>query len=490
MSDFPQDLIVLSDLHMGRGRNHDSGRHFRLEAFFYDDDLLRFCQYLCAEADRTLRPFKLIFNGDAFDFLRIDPEGAASEADDTPDPSRTAATVRRILEGHPRFLDALATVVLADHDVVFLPGNHDIELQWAPVQDAVRAAVQLAAVKLSGDPAKALAAMRHLSFQPWFYHEPGRVWIEHGCQYDPENAFRSFLRSGAPEDAEALAATELDMPLGNFFQRYLYNGFGPITFIVPTTRANFRYGKWLLMNDPRLLVSAFTRHGPFAWEWMKRMTRRQLEVQGTQKLKDLHAKELRDLGEKTGLRDSLEAIDMLKSLRGDVVSAVRSMLRDLLRTGGAALAIGLLVATLWYLSFEAMRETSLGLRVVLFLTLNFVFMAAGMTAVGVELFRERPSKGLSPMVEAAQQISQRMQVPIVAFGHTHEEAVQRLDLQKAGRSWYFNTGTWIAVFTHDVLLPRERVQFTFLRIRGDQAELLHWSPVLREPAQVVLIDEA
>ena len=34
-----------------------------------------------------------------------------------------------------------------------------------------------------------------LRFEAWFHYEPGRIWIEHGCQYDPENAFRFPLRS-------------------------------------------------------------------------------------------------------------------------------------------------------------------------------------------------------------------------------------------------------------------------------------------------------
>jgi hypothetical protein len=40
-----------------------------------------------------------------------------------------------------------------------------------------------------------------------------------------------------------------------------------------------------------------------------------------------------------------------------------------------------------------------------------------------------------------------------------------------------------------VLLPRERVQFTFLRVRDSTGELLHWSPGRGEPLPVILLDE-
>ena len=49
---FERDIVVLSDLHLGRGKNTHSGRYYALEAFFYDDDFLRFCRYLCDDAAR------------------------------------------------------------------------------------------------------------------------------------------------------------------------------------------------------------------------------------------------------------------------------------------------------------------------------------------------------------------------------------------------------------------------------------------------------
>jgi len=94
-----------------------------------------------------------------------------------------------------------------------------------------------------------------------------------------------------------------------------------------------------------------------------------------------------------------------------------------------------------------------------------------------------------PMRRAAAEIARMVDVPVVSFGHSHDEVLWRNMGPGERDSWYFNTGTWIAVFTHDVLLPRERVQFTFLRVRDATGELLHWSPGRGEPLPVILLDE-
>ncbi|HUH03483.1 MAG TPA: hypothetical protein VML75_15910, partial [Kofleriaceae bacterium] len=65
------DIIVVSDLHLGRGKNPDTGRYHRLEAFFFDDDFYAFCRWLCREAAERKTDVKLVLNGDTFDLLRI-----------------------------------------------------------------------------------------------------------------------------------------------------------------------------------------------------------------------------------------------------------------------------------------------------------------------------------------------------------------------------------------------------------------------------------
>ena len=142
-----QDIVVVSDLHLGRGKNQKTARYYRLEAFFYDDDFLHFCDHLVDDASRRNISFKLILNGDTFDLLRVDHDRGSDQSlrerlyGPSLTPQVAVEIISQILIGHPVFVQALAQVLAAGHAVVFLPGNHDIEMQWPQVQDAVRQAI-------------------------------------------------------------------------------------------------------------------------------------------------------------------------------------------------------------------------------------------------------------------------------------------------------------------------------------------------------------
>jgi UDP-2,3-diacylglucosamine pyrophosphatase LpxH len=486
------DLVVLSDLHLGKGRNPETGRYYPLETFFYDEDLRRFCRNAGAEAKARGTLLRLVFNGDTFDLLRIEPGDGPSNsrreqrfgADRTP--SVAAAQMAQILLGHPVFVETLAEVLAEGHEIVMLPGNHDLEVQWEPVQRELRAAVR-ARLLAKGAPVEALERFR---FAPWFWYEPGRIWIEHGCQYDPECAFRYPLRSilvGKLDDDGRLL--ERDMPLGNFIQRYLYNGFGPLTFIVPSTRANGAYSRWLLLNEPRLLLGVLRKYVPFAFQVLRRLS----QSKGTERvvLQHAHEVELGALAEQSGLGSLLRQIDALKNIEGDLLQTVRQQGFRFLRFLALGTGVALASTGLWGSGFLAISAlgAGVGLKSLLFLLLNFVLIATVFGGSAALLLRSAPPTSPTPLRQGAQKLVDLLDVPVVTFGHTHDETIWRLHRNDGGRAWYFNTGTWIAVFTSDALIPRERVQYTFLRLRGHEAELLHWSPGRDEALPVVLLDE-
>jgi hypothetical protein len=404
-------------------------------------------------------------------------------------PTRAATEVESVLQGHPVFVRAVAATLKAGHTVIFLPGNHDIEVQWKPVRAAIRRALRRAPL-FQGDPDRADEALSRLSFHSWFYYEPGRAWIEHGCQYDPENAFRYPLRGGLVDEEDALHQAELDNPLGNFFQRYLYNAFGHITFIVPSTRANTRYLKWLVFNQPELLARVVTSHWRFWWQVLRRVAK--YPSRQRDRLQQAHEQELAELATASGLGKTLVEIDALKETRADVTATLQSLGRQALKLSFAILMIGLLVLGLWFAAIHGLNQLRWGLmgKATVFLSFGFVFLFSAFGAVLYLLTRANAAVPPQPLREAAAKIGDMLEVPIVSFGHTHDEVLWRHDRHDDEVSWYYNTGTWIAVFTHDVLLPRERIQFTFLRIRDKTADLLHWSPGRGEPMPVILLDEA
>jgi UDP-2,3-diacylglucosamine pyrophosphatase LpxH len=486
------DLIVLSDLHLGRGRNPETGRYHALETFFYDEDFRRFCRHASAEARSRQKTLRLVFNGDTFDLLRFEPEfdpGASRRerrfgSDRTPHVA--AMQVGSILSGHPVFVSALADILEGGHEIVFLPGNHDLEVQWEPVQQRIRSTVERS-LNARGIDA---AAAKRIRFEPWFLHEPGRIWIEHGCQYEPECAFRFPLRSTLANRLDADASLlELDMPLGNFLQRYLYNGLGSITFIVPGTRANARYTRWLLFNEPRLLVRVLANHVPFGLQVLRRLSQGGAEKR--QALQQAHQAELDALASNSGLGEVLRTIDGFKTVEGDLVQTVRQLGFQVVKFVLLAIAVALASAGLWSSGFLAINDLKygVGFKSLLFLLLNFVLMVSAVGFTITLLLRSGPLSSPTSLRDGAQRIADVLNVPVVTFGHSHDENVARLPCPSGRRAWYYNTGTWIAVFTGDILIPRERVQYTFLRMRELEAELLHWSPGRDEALPVVLLDE-
>ncbi|MGA9523250.1 MAG: metallophosphoesterase [Myxococcaceae bacterium] len=478
-----RDLVVVSDLHIGRGRNPETGRFHSLENFFYDEDFLQFCRYLTHEAKERGRPLTLVFNGDTFDFLRVDPVEASQRVggQERPGPTLTpeiaAEMVRRMLAGHPTFLDGIAHLLDEGHRVVFLPGNHDIELQWPEVQAEIRRAI-LERSSTWDSPG--------LEFHPWFFYEPGRIWIEHGCQYDAECAFRFQLRGAT--DRASVRALDGDMPLGNFFQRYLYNAFGPITFIVPSTRANFRYFRWLLSNRPRLLAGVLVRNGVFSLKLLRRLSQNAANDPGVEAA---HRHELERLAEGSGLGPKLHAIERFKTVPPNLALASRAFLLPLIRLTIGVASGALALAALWFWSFQAIAQLQVasGFRTLLFLIIQLLLLIVVVSGAVWVALQSRPDVPPRPLRRAAQRISNLLKVPLVTFGHTHDEAIWRLPNGQGEPGWYFNTGTWIAVFTHEELVPRERVQLTFLRVRDAKGELLQWSPGRGAPAPVVLLDE-
>ena len=488
MDSTTRDLVVISDLHLGRGKNPNTGRYYHLEAFFYDDDFLRFCRHLCAQASGR-EPFKLILNGDTFDFLRIERDETPGAGEGRYGPVLTppvaAALQKQILDGHPDFVRGLAEILMAGHDVIFLPGNHDIELQWDSVQDVVREALAAALSQLEqeshdgdgecdgdnsgdGDSAASRAAAR-LRFEPWFYYEPGRIWIEHGCQYDPENSFRYPLRRGLDTAADAVHGSENDLPLGNFFQRYLYNEFGHITFIVPSTRANLRYLRWFIFNQPALLIRVLLSHLPFLFQILRRLAKSIKATGPRHVLADNHQRELDELAETSGLGDKLREVDEFKDKRADVVQATREFLLQTLKLAAVFVVVTGMSAALWSLGFMSISglRSGIGFKALLFLGLNLValFVTFGLILFSLRRFATGPPN--RPLRRAAAKIAKLLDVELVTFGHTHEEVIYPvLPPIDQRRGWYFNTGTWISVFTHDVFLPRDRVQYTFLKVSG------------------------
>ncbi|MEL6342042.1 MAG: hypothetical protein AAFV53_02845 [Myxococcota bacterium] len=153
-------LVVISDIEMGAGGPTDDFPHTAFLA-----DLIR--RYTQPPYD-TLK-VEMVFNGDTFDLLK-------TALDERYPRAITAAIAKqkfdRVLAVHGPFFDALRDFVSHGDNVAhFIVGNHDFELLFADVQDAIRERV---------DPTHP----DRIQF-PGFELDIGEVHIEHGNQADP-----------------------------------------------------------------------------------------------------------------------------------------------------------------------------------------------------------------------------------------------------------------------------------------------------------------
>ena len=125
--------VVLSDLHLGTGVRRGELNPF--EDFRHDDEFAD----LLAHYDREVGPegeLELIFNGDIFDLLKVKIAGRwPIEITD----EIATEKLRQCLDGHPRFVRALRELLQKKRRrLVFLPGNHDLDMVMTGPQELFR----------------------------------------------------------------------------------------------------------------------------------------------------------------------------------------------------------------------------------------------------------------------------------------------------------------------------------------------------------------
>jgi UDP-2,3-diacylglucosamine pyrophosphatase LpxH len=181
------DLVVVSDLHLGRGRQ--DGRYGPLEDFTEDRAFVQFMHYLVKRQRRARRPMKLVLAGDTLDFLKVTKpaDNRTQHPDDNTHPSARvgADKMRIIIKGHRRFFNALRLLIKEGHEITVIPGNHDQELNFARVQAVFREAVA---------PGR---GSKRLRFRPWF-EVHGTTLIEHGQRYEPMTSLANMLHPFEP----------------------------------------------------------------------------------------------------------------------------------------------------------------------------------------------------------------------------------------------------------------------------------------------------
>ena len=182
--------VVLSDVHLSQTHPRDDAdplwMRYRWSDYHPDADFEAFVESLLEACDDS-DTIELVFNGDLLDFDAPVVEGLESTSQEYPlDDAGCTAQVERIIRDHPRFFRAIAALLARGHRVLFVSGNHDVELYWPGVRRALRTALRDAAAEL--DPPSVLTDLEErVRFRTWFHLTEDGIYIEHGSQYDTFN---------------------------------------------------------------------------------------------------------------------------------------------------------------------------------------------------------------------------------------------------------------------------------------------------------------
>lgn len=166
-----EQLVLVSDLHLGGG-----GRH---ERFRQDRDFTDFCHHLAGRPPTVAGARRLAVLGDFLELLEV---RAGEEGRLASSVTIALARLDRIVDAHAGVFAAVADLVDAGWGIDVVIGNHDIDL--------IRPALQHRLGELLGKGRRHESPVR---FHPWILHVPGLLYAEHGSQYHDINWFPELL---------------------------------------------------------------------------------------------------------------------------------------------------------------------------------------------------------------------------------------------------------------------------------------------------------
>ena len=469
----PQEIFVVSDLHLGRGRNPETRRFSRTENFLSDQAFSRILDYA------SPAPGKLLFiNGDAFDFVRI-CHYPRSDQDfkewseflerlgvlKTPaelrealwkskvekkfgletDDYKSAWKLLQIANGHREFFQALAKWINGGGTLLLSKGNHDLELYWP----LVRKALQELLIRAGADA--------HAASSQMFYCDDwvriANVYFEHGHKYDPQQRVDDTDKSPVLRDKPS----QLKLPLGIFVNRYLINKLEKLEPFLSSVRPTEKILWMLLRTHPLSAIAMLFRS--------LRFIRRAFQTS-----------HVRDFFWYAVYIGSL-AVPLLTVL---VIAGVFIFpwLRDFFVTKHpmTSMALGALGILAPYLA-AAFRE--------------FVRWLGRKTRRSAQVGEDEMSQGVYASME-------KLKFPAFSrmyavMGHTHDQDVQSLPDLGGAKTLYLNTGTWIPIWPEDRPDLAGQVLFPFVHFRlGTSQEYRHeyaeWRDDRGEPAESYILE--
>lgn len=417
--------IVVSDIHLSDAEPPHPGnplwKRFKRPKLFTDRS---FEHWLEALQQEIKEPIELVLNGDILDFdsVMVIPSdssfhiswlerrrGLFSEEE------KSLFKLRVILTDHFVWVRAIRSFLLAGNRLVFVIGNHDMELHWPSLQAEFLNRLDL--------PEDHRANVR---FCEWFYVSNKDTLIEHGNQHDAyclcSDPVHPLIRKGSH--------IFVRLPFGNLAGKYIVNGMGffnphvETSFIMSLKGYIIFFYRYVMRTQPLIL---------WTWLWGAMTTLLYSVTEGL----------LPALKDPLTVDSRVEAIAGRSNTTPSVVRTLREVhvhpaifnpfmiMRELWldRAFGFALVI--------FLSFEFFSIINV------FIAVSFWFFVIPMTllmpvfiyyarSVSSDVFKVQKAA-----IDAIPLLARISGVSRVVFGHTHREIHTNV-----GGIDTLNTGTW------------------------------------------------
>jgi UDP-2,3-diacylglucosamine pyrophosphatase LpxH len=432
-----KDLFVISDLHMAAGLN-GNGNYDGTENFFADYSLSRFLDHI---RDRVSLDKKalLVINGDFIDFLRIrsipDTKQDFEEWSEIlnslgiiksvntlqssiskkeriyglrTDDYKSIWKLHICCRGHQQVFKSLSAWLAGGNELLVVKGNHDLEWVWRSVRDYLRLL---------------LDSKRQIRFADDKLIINKRIYVEHGHRYENFTCVngQAILQNG----------TELNLPFGSFFNRYLINRIELAFPYIDDVRPRQKILPLLIRERFPLALQMLFRYIPFC-------------VLIIPKKQYAYA-----------LRYLIQFIWIILIPLGLTIFGIFETYHHPLQIKPAG-------SNPSFFSEYILPQ----LKNVLFLSLSY-FLA--------RLFSILSLSAPSSLYPDAQIIFDAYaEIDQVTFGHTHDPEQKR-----SGGKSYYNTGTWIPVYELDAADVRLDRTYTFLHFKKREMGVLETEGLMR-----------
>ncbi len=442
------NILVISDLHLGEDLGPSATEAATLHIDLVEKQLVHFLRYYTRRREHG-KPWRLVINGDMLDFMAVTllpaPEDRATREEREFGYHRTAnvavAKLKKMAERHPDFFAALARFLGRGNSVDVIPGNHDAEFHFPEVHDVFRKEVVKAWLKLvegsKRGPLTREEIAELIQFHPWFYYEPGLIWIEHGHQYDEHCSFEYQLTPRLP-NSEAIISN-VDTAATRYVTSYVLEA------------ESHQQEDWSFVGYLSFGVGLGFRSGLRLWRGYRKFTTSLLKAHRDitsnpeilEQARTNHVDKLHQLAARWGV--SADALHRVDDLRRRPVVGHRRRLMSVLMLDKLFVYVPAILISVVALAWLGLAWGGL--------------VALGMYGLGTLATwwtgRDRMIDPAMSLEIVSERILRRVDARYVVFGHTHEPVAKELE----SGGWYYNLGTWVpsgkpgllSAFTHLVV---------------------------------------